>query len=136
MHSDVHIHTYVQHTHRDINTKQIDTQTQMHVHRYTSTDTPHYTDRYANTEIHTTYTHTSIRNMDQKLVGCFFEGDIYRSLITVPLKMYRKFSQLKRILVGQLLRLGQKNGQWLTVISSTEYTNTHTHTHYTHTHNI
>ena len=41
------------------------------------------------------------RNKDQKLVGHFFEDRIfYRLLITVPLKMYRKYGRPKWILVS------------------------------------
>ena len=40
----------------------------------------------------------------------FFEDRIfYRLLVTVPLKMYRKFGQPKWILVGQMLKLV---GKW------------------------
>ena len=54
--------------------------------------------------------HDSARNKDQKLVGHFYEDRIfYRLLITVPLKIYRKFGQLKQILVGQILKL---IGKW------------------------
>ena len=41
------------------------------------------------------------RNKDQKLVGRFYEDRIfYRLLIAAPLRMYRKFGQLKPILIG------------------------------------
>ena len=52
---------------------------------------------------------SSARNKDQKLVGCFFENRMfYRLLITVPLKMYRKYGQPKYILVDQVFKFCQK----------------------------
>ena len=63
-------------------------------------------------------------NKDQKLVGCFTET---RLLIAVPLKMYRKFDQPKWILVRQMVKL-IGNGQWPTVISSTDTYNYTQHT--------
>ena len=43
----------------------------------------------------------SARNKDQKLVGHFYEDRIfYRLLISVPLRMYRKFGRPKQILVS------------------------------------
>ena len=53
----------------------------------------------------------SARNKDQKLVGCFFEDRIFYRLliITVPLKVYRKYGRSKWILVGQMLKLV---GKW------------------------
>ena len=51
----------------------------------------------------------SARNNNQKLVGHFYEDRVfYRLLIAVPLKMCRKFSQPKQILVGQMLKLVRK----------------------------
>ena len=45
----------------------------------------------------------SARNKDQKLVGHFLKiGYFYRLLITVPLKMYRKYDRPKWILVSQM----------------------------------
>ena len=62
---------------------------------------------YINSYIHT-HTH-SARNKDQKLVGRFFADRIfYWLLIAVPLKMYRKYGQLKWILIGQMLKLVRK----------------------------
>ena len=52
----------------------------------------------------------SAQSKDQKLVGRFLEDRIfYRLLITVPLKMYRKYGRPKWILVGQMLKLV---GKW------------------------
>ena len=43
----------------------------------------------------------SARKKDQKLVGHFYEDRIfYRLLISVPLRMYRKFAPPKQILVS------------------------------------
>ena len=53
----------------------------------------------------------SVRNKDQKLVSCFLEiWYVYRLVITVLLKMYRKYGQPKWILVGQMLKMVRK---WL-----------------------
>ena len=52
----------------------------------------------------------SARNKDQKLVGRFLKIWYFNGLlITVPLKMYRKYGRPKWILVGQMLKLV---GKW------------------------
>ena len=52
---------------------------------------------------------TSARNKDQTLVERFEDRTFCTLLITVPLKMYRKYGRPKWILIGQMLKLV---GKW------------------------